>query len=420
MKGSSRGRSGITGAAAVMFIATLVSGGSDYLFQIVMGRSLGADAYSELAAVLSILYIVSIPALSVQNIMTRYVSKFHAEGKDGQISWLMRRSLVWVAAFSFLASGAMLALSGMLMSALALSSLMVVALLCVSLFFRMLNPVAAGPLQGLQRFNEFGGQLSAQALVKLGAGWLLVLLGFGIGGALWGVALGAMASTLIPLAMMRAHVVQKGDPFPMAGLWRYSVPAMMGVLAITILTNVDVVVARFFFDGVSAGLYAASSNLAKVILFLPGAVSYVMLPKVSDAYTKGEDIWHIVLKAFGINIALSLAMVAGYVLLADPLISMLYGSEYDGASIYLGILALSMSLFGMANLFMILGLSMDSFGYIWIQLFFTVVQVSLFMLFHEQLMQLAWSMLAVGLGICLSSGILMMVGMRRGKGVPRL
>jgi len=414
LKSESRARSGITGAAAVMFIATMVSGGSDYLFQIVMGRSLGADAYSELAAVLSILYIVSIPALSVQNIMTRYVSKFHAEGRDGQISWLMRRSLVWVAAFSFLASGAILAMSGALNQALALSSFMVVLLLCMSLFFRMLNPVAAGPLQGLQRFHEFGGQLSAQALVKLGAGWLLVLLGFGIGGALWGVALGAMASTVIPLVMMRDHLVQKGDPFPLAGLWRYSVPAMAGVLAITILTNVDVVLARFFFDGVSAGLYAASSNLAKVILFLPGAVSYVMLPKVSDAHTKGDDVWPIVLKAFGFNILLSMGMVLAYLLLADPLIGLLYGAEYAGASIYLSILALAMSLFGMANLFMILGLSMDSFGYIWILASFTVVQLVLFMLFHSELMQLAWAMLVIGMGICLSSAALMWRSMRHG------
>lgn len=393
----------------------MVAGGSDYLFQIVMGRSLGADSYSELAAVLSILYIITIPALAVQNVMTRYVSKFRAEGKDDHISWLMRRVLVLVAAFSLLASAALLAVGGMLMEALALSSFMVVLLLCLSLFFRMLNPVAAGPLQGLQMFNEFGGQLSAQALVKLGAGWILVLIGFGIGGALWGVALGAMASALIPLVLMRKHMMVKGQAFPMAGIWRYSVPAMVGVLAITILTNVDVVVARYFFDGVSAGLYSASSNLAKIILFLPGAVSYVMLPKVSEAHTKGENIWEIVIKAFGLNMLLSLGMVLFYISLSEPLVTLLYGSEFVGASAYLGILAIAMLLFGVANLFMILGLSMDAFGYIWVLSAFTLIQILLFFMFHSSPMDLAWAMLITGLAICLVSSGMMMHAMQHGR-----
>ena len=398
-----------------MFLATIVAGGSDYLFQIVMGRSLGTDSYSELAAILSILYIMTIPALAIQNVMTRYVSKFRAEGKDSQISWMMRRVLMLVAVFSMLASGALLALGGMLIDALALSSFMVVLLLGVSVFFRMLNPVAAGPLQGLQMFHEFGGQLSAQALVKLGAGWILVLLGFGIGGALWGVALGAVASALIPLVLMRKHLTIKGQAFPMAELWRYSVPAFVGVLAITVLTNMDVVLARYFFDGTSAGLYSASSNLAKIILFLPGAVSYVMLPKVSEANAKGDEAWGIVVRSFGLNVMLSLGIVFLYILLSEPLIHLLYGSEFAGASEYLGLLAISMLLFGVANLFMTLGLSTDAFSYIWVLSGFTVMQISIFLAFHRSPMDLAWAMFVTGLSICLVSSYLMMHSMRHGR-----
>jgi hypothetical protein len=91
LRGSSKG---LAGPVAMIFIATMVGGGCDYLFQIFMGRQLGLSSYSELNAMLSLFYMVTVPSATIGTFMIRYTSKFKAEGRDGEIAWLMKRWLL--------------------------------------------------------------------------------------------------------------------------------------------------------------------------------------------------------------------------------------------------------------------------------------------------------------------------------------
>jgi O-antigen/teichoic acid export membrane protein len=84
---------GMAGPAFIMLVATIVGGGCNFLYQVSMANLLPSDL-AELNTLLAILYITAVPASAVQNVMIRYVSKYHSLGRDDIISWLMRRTLV--------------------------------------------------------------------------------------------------------------------------------------------------------------------------------------------------------------------------------------------------------------------------------------------------------------------------------------
>ena len=74
-------------------------------------------------------------------------------------------------------------------------------------------------------------------------------------------------------------------------IWRFTVPATVAMLGYTIITQVDIILATSLLVKEQPTTMRYSS-LAKIILFLPGAVSTVMFPKLSKAHairSRGGD-----------------------------------------------------------------------------------------------------------------------------------
>ena len=86
----------ISGPALILIIATIAGGGCNFLFQIMMQNTI-PNQISELNTLLSILYIISVPAGAVQNVVVKFVSKYKAENNDDAISYIMRRTFILVA-----------------------------------------------------------------------------------------------------------------------------------------------------------------------------------------------------------------------------------------------------------------------------------------------------------------------------------
>ena len=86
----------ISGPAFILIIATIAGGGCNFLFQIGMQNAI-PNQISELNTLLSILYIISVPAGAVQSVVVKFVSKYRAEKHHEAISWLMRRTFILLA-----------------------------------------------------------------------------------------------------------------------------------------------------------------------------------------------------------------------------------------------------------------------------------------------------------------------------------
>ncbi len=389
--------------AFLLFVATVIGGGCNYLYQIFMGRNLGASSYSELTAILSIFLIVSIPTQTVSTMLVRYVSKLRAEGKDPEVSWLVRTTTFSMVIMALvMAAGIFLAIP-FLMSFLNLSSDSALIILIAGLFVSMVFPIGIGTAQGLQRFLMVGVSNTIGPLGKLIFGVLFVALGYGVAGAFGGVVVGSGMALVIAYLSIRDILHGERRRFDTKELKRFLVPVTAAVLCFTILTNIDTFLARHFLTDLDAGIYSAASMLGKIILFLPTAIGAVMFPKISDAHARGRDTYSLMRKSIIWTLVISGIVALAYILIPGFIINLLYGAAYIEAAPSLAVLGVAMTMFGLASLFMNYGLATDSHALIVILAFFTVLEIALIEVWNATPLQIAIDLLVGSAGICILS-----------------
>ena len=72
----------------IIFIAGLLAGFFNYIFQIYMGRALGPEQYGILGALFSIFYIESFAYTGIDTIITKFISEYKARKQFGKINSL--------------------------------------------------------------------------------------------------------------------------------------------------------------------------------------------------------------------------------------------------------------------------------------------------------------------------------------------
>ena len=106
--------------------------------------------------------------------------------------------------------------------------------------------------------------------------------------------------------------------------------------------------------------------LVKVILFLPGAISGVMFPKVSRAYAQKEDTSKILYRSILFTLLLSITVALVYILAPSLILNVLVPGKYpiDPTGAVMQWLVVAMVMLGMANLFMLYGFATDHNAYV--------------------------------------------------------
>lgn len=153
----------------------------------------------------------------------------------------------------------------------------------------VLLPSAYGVLQGMQRFVPLGMSQLMMAGSRTCFGFAFAAAGLGPAGALAGVALGYIPSGLMALVMVTRNAQDHAEPARASVSLRSIAVTFAASVAIAAPTSLDVALANHFLTEMEAGAYAAMAVIGRVILFLPLAISFVILPKAaSDAALSRE------------------------------------------------------------------------------------------------------------------------------------
>src|SRR3989344_3704318 len=101
----------LIGGHSVVRNSIVVMGGSmvanvlAYLYHLIVGRILGPQGYGELAALLSLFYILNVPSIVVQTILTKFFSILKATNKPGEAKYLFFSSLRTILILSLVGLG---------------------------------------------------------------------------------------------------------------------------------------------------------------------------------------------------------------------------------------------------------------------------------------------------------------------------
>jgi O-antigen/teichoic acid export membrane protein len=284
VRGAPGGAGGLGRAALLVLPAVLAGNLVAYLFTVIVARQLGPASYGALGGLLAIVIALAVPGMALQLVVARRVA---VGRRDGAAAGPLEAAILRLALWLGVAAGVpALAAAPLLAGYLHLGSLGPPAWLAVNL--ALLPPLFAvsGLLQGAERFGALTAVLLLVAAGKLPLGVALVAAGYGVEGALAGVATGTLAAVLLGVAacvpVRRRPAPQgPGRPGPAAGLGPELAAATLGILGLVALTNLDLLLARHYLPAADSGLYAAGSVVAKVTYWAPLAGLMMLFPRLA-------------------------------------------------------------------------------------------------------------------------------------------
>jgi len=395
----------LTKQVGLVFIASMIVNGSNYLFQIFMSRSLGPADYGVLASLFSLFMILSVPAGALQTVTTKYTSNFKAHGEFGKIKELVKGLLKRV--FLFGLGGFILFTLGSnsISSFLHIPSRLPVIITGVALVLAIVSPIVMGVIQGLQAFGYFGTDMIIGALVKLFCGIFLVYLGFRVNGALLGVIMGSLAGILFLIIPLKpVFEKSKANPdFDFSQVYDYFLPVAIMLFCFMVLTNIDLILVKHFFSPSQAGHYAAASIMAKIILYLPGAITLVMFPKTSELYALNKEHKSILKRSLFYGVFLCGGTLLLFLTIPSFIVKFLFGNQYIPIIPLIGIFGSAMCFFALSNILFLYQLSIHELKFLKTLTVSTIAEAILIVLFHPGLTQVILILLGVSLFLFLSN-----------------
>ena len=345
--------------ASSWLLAGGVAGGIlGYVFQIIMGRMLSVAEYGALSSIMAIYAIMSTPFQTIFMIVSRRVSVLKSQKNIDSIAKLFFVLNYKVAGISFILILFFWFLPFIKKYLLIENSsqfYLLIGILISTTFFS----INKAYLQGLQYFKWLSASGVLSNLFKTIIAIIFVYFGFGVSGALGGVFISTLITLVLTYFILHPTLNKNSTSSPSTTSFLFksaSLAVLFANIAFATMTQIDMVLVKYFFSEQDAGLYAAASILGKAAMYLPGGVTLALFPMVAENHAKGTSSSNVMFQAVNITALLSLIGALFYYFFADYIILFLYGADYKDASIilkYFGFAILPMSLIMVAEYFLI-------------------------------------------------------------------
>ena len=314
-----------------MFGAFILSFFANAVFNMVMSRRLGVADYGVLVSLLSVFMVVSIPLQTLQTVLARAVAEGAAKRKLRILSSLHGSS--WVALGW---TGALVLVFSFLGRVPLANFLHLHASTWIFHLVFMILGAAAGTLtkaflQGLQKYDQMGFQISLDTLVRLAVAVVLVMGGGGVGGALFSQVL----SSWIGVGLGLWFISRSLRPFwSLKPRWqwhkeaRFAAPVALAFLLYSLLTITDVAFARHWFSPEEAGYFSAVATIGRVFQHGPFMLTAYMFPKAAFMHSREQSARPLIKRTMAMTGWVGGGAILACVLLKGPLIRILFGGQY--------------------------------------------------------------------------------------------
>lgn len=370
----------------IIFIATVIGGVFNYFFQLYIGRALGPEGYGEFSALVSLLYITSVPAGTIVTTIALFSSEYKTKSEYGKIKYLIIYSIKKLFIFGLAGFLIIGMISGAISSYLNISSNVPVLIIGLIFLISAIYPITTGALQGLQNFTQAGLNGILAALFKLIFGVMFVYIGWGVEGAILSLFASSFLAFLLAFIPLRFVLRETSIKTRNMDILKYSVPVFMALFVITVISNIDVVLVKHYFSAAEAGYYSAASLLSKIIFFISGSIATVMFPKVSELHIKKEKTTIVLKNSLAYTGMLSLLAVVVYWTAPAFVVGMLFGREYTETTSIIGMAGTAFMFFSLAYILIMYNMAVKNFKFLYLITAVLLLEILLLSMFHETLL----------------------------------
>lgn len=326
-----------------LFLLDALANVIDFAFHFWMGRVLIPSDFAVLQTLNSIALVYITAAGVFQPVVGRFVAEARGRGDENSIPAIVQtflRSATFLGAvFAILC----FSFSSALSHAFNLPP-WTIQLSSAILFLSTLRPVAAGTLQGQERFLAFGIARLALSLGRILFILLIYPTGIGLMVTIVALPFGMLVSVLCAFLLLGTRWWRKSEAPPQNILsegWRLSAYALLAHVAYMTLTSLDLVWVNRNLGG-EAGAYASLVLMRRIIALLPGVAVTIMFPRMVKILAQGQQPHRLLLQTTSIILATGGALTVLYFVFSESLIQLIFKNNYQAAAPLLGWMGLAM------------------------------------------------------------------------------
>ncbi len=380
-----------------------------FVFHIYMSRNLGPDGYSALNSLMSLLFVIAVPIITIQTTITKFVAQYDARGEDANIRRLFIESVKRVGILAFVLMSLIILGAPLIADFLNIDKNTPVVVSGLLVFVMFMMPVFWAILQGREQFGFLGMSYFANFTAKCGIGILFAILGWGVGGVLLGVVLSFVASFVVAIWPVREALAPTLDEetIEMREIYRFALPVVAALLPLSFFCNLDIALVRHFFGGTVEGLklagyYATASIIGKSFLFLPIGIVLALIPKVSRKKTTGENPIPVLMRGLILDIVLSAIGIVACFALAPYLASFLAKTDAPELVALIKFFGVAITPVAASTILVNYNLVNEQYRFIWMLAPITILTFAGICLFHGTLMTVLYIIAAGGLALFVS------------------
>lgn len=211
-----------------------------------------------------------------------------------------------------------------------------------SIYFIFYNVFAvfSGILDGIKKFKEESIISTINQLLRLILSAGLVILGFGIDGAIVGYIISVALATFIQSYILRKVISFSGkSDESLQDMFSFGFFYGITSIAATFTMWTDSIMIGFFLGTTSVGIYRIAVSIASSSSSLLSGISKVTFPYFTSAESAGRDSFENLNKVIKYLLFISLPAVMGLALLSDAIVNVFFGTQYIEAALPLMILS---------------------------------------------------------------------------------
>lgn len=373
----------------------LVGAFFSYLLQFVLGRTLSVSDYGSFNALLSLSYLVGVPASVFGISLVKTVSELYVRGERGKMKKLFLKLSIASLLVGFVLTTVFFFLRFEVSDYLKVESVPSIMLFSVLFGLSFISILPSAYLQSLQKFKKYSVYHILVCFNRFVIPTILVFFGFGLIGVFGGMVGATVLTLMFSILFIRGSFKVTGsENFNLNEYYRrllaFSLPVLFVNFFLVALNNVDLIMVKRFFPAMDAGYYAGTSTLGKIFLFGSGAVTIIMFPKITALFSKGE----IYLKEFkrltALLIFIVVAGISCYHIFPKLLTHVFFGKTFESSIQFLPLFSVFVGLYILISFFVMFFLAIDKKNVSLLLLPGVLLQYILLNIYHGSIFQVIW------------------------------
>lgn len=393
----------------VLIISNGFIGLIGYAYQVIIGRLLSIKDFAIFSASLAMIAIISTPLPVISIYLSKQVAldRFNLNNLAFQKKFIFQQAIAII--LILIISIIVMLLDIQWKQYLNLNGKFQEIGFLLIFYTSILLVINNGYLQGLEFFPPQAILNIFASIVKIVSSFFLILVGFGLSGAFYGITISALMAWIIGFVYIYRNLNNSKieSNFPKTNDHGYDkqkfMPTIFSSLLLAIITQLDVPVVNMSYSAEDAGIYAAASVLGKIILFIPMSIIVAVYP-ITINLSKQNSKLNIIGTAFLVNLFFCLLIGISYFFLAEEIIQLVYGNRYlDAHRVlkYYGLALLPITFVIVIEHYLI---AQGKLLFTWIILVIAPLQILIINQYNQVIINVVWSIFISGL-IVLFTGL---------------